>query len=159
MIIIGSDHTGIELKNTLIDYMKKKKIEYYNIITDEGKADDDYPDIAYKICEKVLEKNNNLGIAICGTGIGISIACNKVEGIRAALCTDEYMAQMSKRHNNANVICLGSRLEVFKNKNNAINIVDSFINNFYEGGRHDRRLQKIRNIEKLGKSTGDESYI
>lgn len=147
MIIIGSDHAGIELKNQIIEYLYNKKIEYIDVSKDNNIKNDDYPDIAKKICKKVLENSINLGIAICGTGIGMSIASNKVRGIRAAVCTDKYMAEMSRKHNNSNVLCLGARLEVLK-KNNILEIVDAFVNTFYEGGRHDARLEKIREIEK-----------
>ena len=78
----------------------------------------------------------------------MSIVANKVRGIRAALCMDEYMAEMSRKHNNANVLCLGARLDAMSNLENATKIVDAFINNFYEGGRHDARLEKIKKIEK-----------
>ncbi len=148
MIIIGADHAGIELKNKLIDYLYNKKIEYIDLSKDNNIKNDDYPDTSRKICKKVLENNLNLGIAICGTGIGMSIAANKVRGIRAALCMDEYMAEMSRKHNNANVLCLGARLDAMSNLENATKIVDAFINNFYEGGRHDARLEKIKKIEK-----------
>lgn len=153
MIIIGSDHTGIELKKKIIKYLEKEKIEYEDATNYKDQSGDDYPDIAYTICKKVLEKNNNLGIAICGTGIGISIACNKIKKIRAALCTDEYMAKMSRNHNNANILALGARLN---NTNNVISIVESFINSFYEGGRHDNRLKKI---EMLEKNNGDDKAL
>lgn len=143
MIIIGSDHAGIELKKKIISYLYSKKIDYADVTNFDSQEGDDYPDIAEIVCKKVLERQNNFGIAICGTGIGVSIACNKVRGIRAALCTDIYMAEMARRHNNANVLCIGARL---KNED-VIEIVEAFLNHFYEGGRHDRRLKKIREIE------------
>ena len=149
MIIIGSDHTGIELKKKIISYLFEKKIEYADVTNFENQDGDDYPDIAKIICTKVLEGSNNLGIAICGTGIGISIACNKIRGIRAAVCTDEYMAEMTRKDNNANVLCLGSRLKKFEKIENIIPIIDAFINEFYNGGRHERRLQKIRELEDM----------
>lgn len=154
MVVIGSDHTGIELKERIIEILQRKRIEVFDIskINDEN---DDYPDIALNICDKVLENNGNLGIAICGTGIGISIACNKIKGIRAALCTNEYMAEMSRKHNNANVLCLGSRLDYSNNIVNVEKIVQAFINNFYEAGRHERRLIKIRDIEDNIKKEGN----
>ena len=148
MIVIGADHAGIELKNKIIDYLYNKKIEYIDLSKDNNIKNDDYPDTSRKICKKVLENSSNLGIAICGTGIGMSIAANKVRGIRAALCVDEYMAEMSRKHNNANILCLGARLNFMSNLNDVISIVDAFVNNFYEGGRHDSRLEKIKKIEK-----------
>lgn len=149
MIIIGSDHTGVELKKAIIDYLYKEHIDYADVLTEPNSADDDYPDIALAISSKVLQNTNNLGIAICGTGVGISIACNKLRGIRAALCTDEYMAEYSRKHNNANILCLGSRLKLADNLEEIKRIVQAFIHNFYEGGRHDRRLSKIRDIENM----------
>lgn len=147
MIIIGSDHTGIELKKKIISYLYENKIEYADVTNFENQDGDDYPDIARIICSKVLEKNNNLGIAICGSGIGISIASNKIRGIRAAVCTNEYMAEMSRKDNNANVLCLGARLKSSERVDNVISIVESFINHFYDGGRHERRLKKIKELE------------
>lgn len=149
MIIIGSDHTGIELKKSIINYLYSKHMEYADVTNFQDQSGDDYPDIALLVCSNVLQKSNNLGIAICGTGIGISIACNKVRGIRAALCTDEYMAEYSRKHNNANVLCLGSRLEESKDIQKVESIVQAFIDSFYEGGRHDKRLEKLRNIENM----------
>lgn len=150
MVIIGSDHTGIKLKKKIIEFLEKKHVDTLDVIK-KNEEDDDYPDIALSICEKVLENTGNLGIAICGTGIGISISCNKVKGIRAALCTDEYMSVMSRKHNNANVLCLGARLEC---SNNIESIVQAFLNNFYETGRHERRIMKIENIENMNIGEG-----
>ena len=146
MIVIGSDHTGIELKKRIISYLKKKNIDVIDVTNFEDQTGDDYPDIGYIVCKNVLAKNC-LGIAICGTGIGISIACNKVNGIRASVCTDKYMAQMTRQDNDANVLCLGSRL-----KNVEIEtVVDTFISTEFAGGRHQRRLDKIKKIEKSQK--------
>ena len=146
MIVIGSDHTGIELKKRIISYLKQKNIDVIDVTNFEDQTGDDYPDIGYIVCKNVLDKNC-LGIAICGTGIGISIACNKVNGIRASVCTDKYMAQMTRQDNDANVLCLGSRL-----KNVEIeNVVDTFISTEFAGGRHQRRLDKIKKIEKSQK--------
>ena len=146
MIVIGSDHTGIELKKRIISYLKQKNIDVIDVTNFEDQTGDDYPDIGYIVCKNVLAKNC-LGIAICGTGIGISIACNKVNGIRASVCTDKYMAQMTRQDNDANVLCLGSRL-----KNVEIeNVVDTFISTEFAGGRHQRRLDKIKKLEKSQK--------
>ena len=146
MIVIGSDHTGIELKKRIISYLKQKNVDVIDVTNFEDQTGDDYPDIGYIVSKNVLDKNC-LGIAICGTGIGISIACNKVNGIRASVCTDKYMAQMTRQDNDANVLCLGSRL-----KNVEIeNVVDTFISTEFAGGRHQRRLDKIKKIEKSQK--------
>jgi len=147
MIIIGSDHSGVELKEKIEKYLENKHIEYTDIMCNCNSSEDDYPDIAQELCSKVLENNSNLGIVICGTGIGVSIASNKVKGIRAALCTDSYMAKMARNHNNANVLCLGARLEVLKDEHKVEVIVQAFLDNFFEGGRHDRRVNKITEIE------------
>ena len=153
MIVIGSDHTGIELKKRIISYLKQKNIDVIDVTNFEDQTGDDYPDIGYIVCKNVLAKNC-LGIAICGTGIGISIACNKVNGIRASVCTDKYMAQMTRQDNDANVLCLGSRL-----KNVEIeNVVDTFISTEFAGGRHQKRVDKIKKIEdsqKDGVEYGD----
>lgn len=153
MVIIGSDHSGIELKNKIKAYLKEKNVSIKDVTDFKDQSGDDYPDIAYIICDNVL-KGDVLGIAICGTGIGISIACNKVNGIRAAVCTNKYMAQMTRKDNNANVLCLGARLEY----TNIYEIIDEFLNTEFDGGRHQRRVDKIKKIEmsqKEGVEYGD----
>lgn len=151
MIIISSDHAGIELKNKIIKYLEKRRLQHYDINLKCDKEGIDYPDVAKELCHKVLESSNNLGIIICGTGIGVCISSNKIKGIRAALCTDAYMAEMSRKHNNANVLCLGARLESTKDDKNVEMIVQAFIDNFFEGGRHDRRVNKIKELENVVK--------
>lgn len=145
MVVIGSDHTGIELKKRIISHLEEKNIKYLDVTNFEDQSGDDYPDDAVIICEAV-NKNKCLGIAICGSGIGISIACNKVKGIRAAVCTTPYMAEMTRKDNDANVLCLGARLENV----NYLDIVDTFLNTEFEGGRHKRRVDKITQIEMRG---------
>jgi ribose 5-phosphate isomerase B len=140
MIYIGADHGGFELKNEIVEYVKNElKLE----IEDLGcysKDSVDYPDYAKIVAEKVL-KNNALGILVCSTGIGISIAANKIKGIRCALCSEEFSAMMSRKHNNANVLALGGKtLGVWHAKS----IVESFLSNGFEGGeRHTRRVGKM----------------
>ena len=150
MLIIGSDHAGVELKENIKKYLKDNNIEFYDINGKNESVDDDYPDIAEKICADVVKASGNLGIAICGTGIGMCITCNKVNGIRAALCTDEYMAKKAREHNDANVLCLGARLEYASDREKMLNIVNQFLNSSFEGGRHLRRLKKIEEIENKG---------
>lgn len=150
MVIIGSDHTGIELKKQIIAYLQQKDISVKDVTDFEDQTGDDYPDIAWVVCKNVL-KDKCLGIAICGTGIGISIACNKINGIRAAVCTDEYMAKMTRLDNDANVLCLGARL----NYNNIEEIVDTFLTTEFGGDRHQRRIDKITKIEKSQKEGVD----
>ena len=147
MIVIGSDHTGIELKKKIIAYLKENNRAYLDVSDFHDQTGDDYPDIAYMVCRHVLQNSRNLGIAICGTGIGISIACNKIKGIRAAVCTDRYMAEMTRKDNNANVLCLGAKLKLAERFDDVSDIVDVFLNTFYDGGRHERRLAKIKQLE------------
>ena len=148
MIIIGADHTGFELKKNIIEYFIKNKLVFKDVTDYDVNLDDDYPDVAREICLEVLKEKENLGIAICGTGIGISIACNKINGIRAALCLDEDMAKMSRKHNDANVLCLGARLKYVEKIEDVYNILDSYLNTEFEGVRHERRLEKIVELEK-----------
>ena len=153
MIVIGSDHTGIELKKRIISYLKQKNVDVIDVTNFDNQTGDDYPDIGYIVSKNVLDKNC-LGIAICGTGIGISIACNKVNGIRAAVCTNKYMAQMTRQDNDANVLCLGARLENVEIEE----IVDTFISTKFAGGRHQKRVDKTKKIEdsqKDGVEYGD----
>lgn len=148
MVIIGSDHSGIDLKKKIIQYLCDNKIEYSDVTNYENQDGDDYPDIAHVVCKNVLNDSKNQGIAICGTGIGISIACNKIVGIRAAVCTDSYMSSMCRKDNDANVLCLGARLDLVQKYDFVIDIVDKYLNTAYDGGRHQRRLDKIKELEK-----------
>ena len=153
MIVIGSDHTGIVLKKRIINHLKQKNIDVKDVTNFDDQTGDDYPDIGYIISKNVL-KEKCLGIAICGTGIGISIACNKVNGIRAAVCTNKYMAKKTREDNNANILCLGSRLDNI----DVAGIVSTFISTKFAGGRHQRRVDKIQKIEasqKDGAKYGD----
>jgi len=147
MIIIGSDHSGVELKNKIEEYLKIKNIEFLDV-SKENKIDDDYPDIAKSICDKVLENKENLGVAICGTGIGISIACNKIRNIRAANCLNAYMAELARKHNDANVICFGARLYEISDFENVKKMLNLFLTTSFEGDRHIRRIEKIKKLEK-----------
>ncbi len=144
MIYIGNDHGGLELKNEVLHYIKNDlKLD----ITDMGCYDNssvDYPDYAEAVCAKVLE-NKATGILICGTGIGISIAANKINGIRCALCHESYSAEMTKRHNDANVLALGGRVT---GPELAKSIVKAFLTSEFEGGRHQKRVEKITKLEK-----------
>ncbi len=105
MIVLGSDSAGTELKNHLIDFLKENKYEYLDCGEEH-----DYPDIAEKVCKKITSGEADRGVLICGTGIGISMAANKVKGIRAALCSDYFSAKYTRLHNDANVICFGGRV-------------------------------------------------
>lgn len=144
MLAIGSDHGGYELKEHIKKYLDEKGVEYKDFgCYDENSVD--YPDIAQKVCDAINNKECENGILVCGTGIGISIAANKIDGIRAAHCHDVYSAEMTKRHNNANVICMGGRVI---GRELAFKIVDAWLGAEFEGGRHQTRIDKIHNLEK-----------
>lgn len=144
MIVIGSDHGGFELKNHIKKFLEENNIEY-NDIGCYSEESVDYPDIAEKLCGEIIAGNAERGILICGTGIGISIAANKIDGIRAAVCTDEYCARMCRHHNNANVLCLGGRVV---GRELAISIVNTYLTEKFDGGRHQNRIDKIHALEK-----------
>lgn len=145
-IIIGADHGGFELKETIREYILKKGIEVHDVGVFSTESVD-YPDYAQKVAEEVVESEDNIGILICGTGIGMTIAANKVKGIRCALCNDVYTAKMAKGHNNANIIALGARVI---GKGVAIMIIEAFLNSNFENGRHSSRIDKITEIENKG---------
>jgi len=140
-IIIGNDHAGPEYVLEIISYLKNKNYEVEHVGSFGGKSVD-YPDYAKKTGEKVVEENA-LGIVICGTGIGISIAANKVSGVICANCVSPYMAEMARKHNNANIVALGARMIDIEN---AKIIIDTFIKTEFEGGRHQNRVEKIHLI-------------
>jgi ribose 5-phosphate isomerase B len=140
---IGSDHGGFELKEYIKEYLEEEGIEYVDYGTDSLDSVD-YPDYGLKLSKGVVSGEVDKGIAICGTGIGISITCNKVKGIRCALCSDTYSARMSAEHNNANIIALGGRVI---GKDLAVEIVSTWLNSQFLGGRHERRVNKISDIE------------
>ena len=144
-IAIGSDHGGYELKQKFIEELKNQyQVEVIDCGCDSTDSVD-YPDYGRKVGETVVSGQADRGIVICGTGIGISISANKVPGVRAALCTNEYMAMMTRKHNNANVLALGARVvgdELAKD------ILRVWLTTEFEGGRHQRRLDKISEIEE-----------
>lgn len=143
MIYIGCDHGGYELKLELIKYLENNGFEF----TDMGCNGEavDYPDIAEAVCRKVVEAEENKGILVCGTGIGISMAANKIKGIRAALCADWYSAKYTRLHNDANVICMGGRTT---GAGSAVEMLDVFLHTGFEGGRHATRIGKIAKLEE-----------
>ncbi|MDD6736445.1 MAG: ribose 5-phosphate isomerase B [Clostridiales bacterium] len=144
MLAIGCDHGGFELKNHIIGHLKERGVQ----LKDFGTYDEtscDYPDIAGAVCNAIVSGECENGILVCGTGIGMSIAANKVKGIRAALCTDVYSAKMTKQHNNSNVICLGGRVT---GRELAFLIVDTWLDETFLGGRHQNRIDKIHLLEK-----------
>ena len=145
IVVIGADHGGYLLKEAIVPYLKELGYDVKDIGTDSEDSVD-YPDFAEKVSKLIVEGAADKGILICGTGIGMSIAANKTPGIRAALVTSEYNAEMSARHNNANVITLGGRTTTPDIAKRYIHI---WLNTEYEGGRHDRRLSKIEKIENI----------
>lgn len=142
-IAIGSDHAGFELKEEIRKYLDSKGYEYidcgvYN--TDSA----DYPVQAKLTCDKIISGECDRGILCCGTGIGISIAANKVKGIRAACCSDYFSAKYTRLHNDANVLCMGNRVI---GKGAALELVEVFLTTEFEGGRHQRRVDLITALE------------
>ena len=144
MLAIGSDHGGINLKKIIKDYLEGRGLEVKDFGTYDTKSCD-YPDIAKTVCDAVNSGECEKGILVCGTGIGMSIAANKIKGIRAAHVTDTYSSRMAKEHNNANVICLGERIT---GCDLAVEIVKSYIDAEFGGDRHQKRVDKIMALEK-----------
>lgn len=144
-IAIGSDHGGVNHKAYIKNYLKENGYDVTDFGT-EGGDSVDYPDIAKTVSLAVKNEAFNCGILICGTGIGMSIAANKIRGIRAAHVTDTYSAKMAKQHNNAQIICLGERIT---GPDLALEIVKAYLADEHLGGRHSRRVEKITELENL----------
>lgn len=140
---IANDHAATEMKQDIVKYLEEKGYEVTNFGTDTNESVD-YPDYGEKVAMAVKNGDVDLGIAICGTGVGIGISCNKVDGVRACICSEPYSAMMSRKHNNANVVCFGARVIGIET---AKQIVDAFLENDFEGERHERRVNKIMDIE------------
>jgi ribose 5-phosphate isomerase B len=143
-IALGADHAGYELKDRIKEHLAQRGIE----VQDEGTTSSDsvdYPDFARKVADAVVDHRASLGILVCGTGIGMAMSANKVPGIRAANCDTLFEAQMSREHNDANVLALGARV---LEPESAFEIVDLWIHTAFQGGRHQRRVDKIHEIEK-----------
>lgn len=141
-IAIGSDHAGFILKRQLIEWLESQNHQ----IIDFGPFDDDsvdYPDYAFPAATAVASKTADIGIIICGTGIGVSIVANKVKGVRAANCLNPEMARLAREHNNANVLTLGARLVVYEE---ALEIITAFLSSEFQGGRHEKRVEKIHSL-------------
>ena len=144
MIALGCDHGGLEIKNAIIEDLKKKGIEFIDLGTNTTDSVD-YPVYAKAVCAEVISGRCEKGILCCGTGIGMSIAANKVKGIRAAVLSDSFSAEMTRKHNNSNVLCLGGRV---LGVGLALELVDLFVDTEFEGGRHQTRVDMIAAIEK-----------
>jgi len=138
-IFISSDHAGFKLKEEIKSHLLKKKLSFQDL----GPFNDDrvdYPDYAHKVAKKVKANKSNVGILVCGSGMGMNIAANRHKNIRAAQCFNLKSTKLSRLHNDANIITLGSRL---LNKKLALNCVNTFLNTKFEGGRHSKRIKKI----------------
>ena len=138
-IILASDHAGFKLKNEIKEFLIKKRNKVLDLGTNNNKSVD-YPDYAHRLSRKMNNNYNHFGILVCGSGIGMGITANRYKNIRAALCYNIKTAKLSRQHNNANVITIGSRLT---KKNVALKCVNTFLKTKFEGGRHLRRIKKI----------------
>ena len=143
-ITIGCDHAGYELKKKVIDHLQERGIEVIDVGTHSTDSCD-YPAIAHAVCKNIQDGVTELGILVCGTGIGMSMAANKHRGIRAAACSDTFSARLTRIHNDANVLCFGERVV---GMGLACDLVDAFVDAEFEGGKHARRVDMITAIEK-----------
>ena len=144
MIALGCDHGGFNLMVAIKKYLDEKGIEYTDFGTDSAESVD-YPVYAYKVAKAVTGGGCDIGILCCGTGIGIAMAANKVKGARAAVVNNEFGAEMTRRHNHANILCMGGRVIT---EEEAVKLTDIFLNTPEEGGRHDNRVAMITAIEE-----------
>ena len=142
-IVLGADHGGFELKNTIKSHLENKGYDIIDVGTNSADSCD-YPIFASKLCQKIQNGEAERGILVCGTGIGMSIAANKHKGIRAACCSDTFSARLTRLHNNANVLCIGARVV---GAGLGIDLVEEFVNAEFEGDRHIKRLSLIEDIE------------
>ena len=146
IIAIGCDHGGFEHKEAIKEHLISRGFEVKDFgIESVGSVD--YPDIALPVAKAVAKSECDKGILICGTGIGMSLAANKVKGIRAAVCSEHFSAKYTRLHNDSNILCLGGRVIGI---GTAIELVDLFVDTVFEGGRHQKRIDKITEIENKG---------
>ncbi|PPE05847.1 RpiB/LacA/LacB family sugar-phosphate isomerase [Williamsoniiplasma lucivorax] len=143
-IYITNDHTGVDMKNALINHLQKAGYEVVDFGNNDGIASN-YAELGIQLAKTVVNEPTSLGIVICGTGVGISVAANKVKGAIAGLSYETQTAELIKKHNNANIIALGARLIA---NDKAIKIVDTFLNTPFEGGRHKERVEVLKNYAK-----------
>ena len=142
MIAIGCDHAGVEMKKAVIEELSKKGFEFKDMGTDGEPCD--YPNMAEAVCSLITSGECEKGILICGTGIGMSIAANKIKGIRAALCSDSFSTKFTRLHNDSNVMCMGART---LGPGLACELAEIFLTTGFEGGRHQRRVDLITALE------------
>lgn len=138
-IAIGSDHAGFVLKKQLIDFLRTKGIDFQDFGT-FSETSMDYPDVAHPVCKEVISENFDYGVLICGSANGMAITANKYAGIRAALCWNDEISALARQHNNANIVCIPAR---FISEHEAFDILNTFLNTPFEGGRHQARVAKI----------------
>ena len=138
-ICIASDHAGYNLKEQIKDHLINKYVSIFDLGPYQNKSVD-YPDYAKKLAKRVKAQKSDIGILVCGSGTGMAISANKIKGIRAAVCYNATSTRLSRQHNNANIVCIPAR---FISKDEALQIVKSFIQTGFEGGRHERRVNKI----------------
>lgn len=148
MIALGADHGGYEIKEAIKGHLIKAGFEVKDFGTDSAESVD-YPVYAEKVAEAVAGKECSTGIICCGTGIGVSMVANKVNGVRAAVVTNDFCAEMTRRHNDANVLCMGGRVI---DEDTAIHLTDIFLNTPFDGGRHMNRVYMISEIEEKQKN-------
>lgn len=144
-IVIGNDHAAPQLKTAVAQHLSEQGFDVFDMGCAEGEKCD-YPVMAAKVCDYIIDGKAQLGILICGTGVGMSIAANKVKGIRAACCSEVFSARLTREHNNANVLCMGARVI---GEGTALDIADAFVNTEFSGDeRHVRRIELISEIEE-----------
>lgn len=143
-IVLANDHSAVDYKFMVAEFLKNKGYEIINVGTDTYESMD-YPDSTKEACDLIVENKADFGIIICGTGIGVSIAANKINGIRAALIQNEISARLSKQHNNANVLTFGARVQGIEL---ILSCIDSYLNASFECGRHQNRVDKIMKLEQ-----------
>ena len=145
-IVVGADHGGFHLKEELVEWLRAEGHNVQDVGAHKYDQDDDYPDFAIGATKQIIDGNASRGIVICGSGVGASIAANKIDGIRASVCHDSYSAAQGVEHDDMNVLCIGARVIGYEL---ARLIVESFINSTYSGDeRHQRRLNKLLDLEK-----------
>ena len=145
-IAIANDHSAVDIREIISAHLKERGYEVEEVGTFSREASN-YPEWGEKVARKVVAGEADLGIAICGTGVGISIACNKVKGIRAVCCSEPYSARLSRQHNNSNILCFGARVV---GSELAKMIVDEWLDAGFQGGRHQTRIDMISRIEQEG---------
>jgi len=146
-IALGCDHAGFEIKDAVIAHLNQRGWDVIDVGTNSSESCD-YPLFAHEVCKNIQDGNAELGILICGTGIGMSLVANKHRGIRAAACSDTFSARLTRVHNNANVLCFGTRVVGI---GLALDLVDNFLDAEFEGGKHERRVNMITAYEETEK--------